>query len=163
MITASSISSEQSYLSRALGFNPEIEIDYQAVPVDKGDTFLLATDGAYEYASARFMAEAIHGSATIWTGLPASIVAEAYRRGSQDNLTVQIVRIDELPDSEADEIFGQRVANFRFLRCWMRGWCSTDIGSSANCMPAAEATSIWRPTSRAMQLVVLENSVDRLA
>ena len=65
------ISSQQNYLSRALGFNPEIEIDYQSLQVDKGDTFFLATDGAYEYASARFIADAIHANATIWTRLPA--------------------------------------------------------------------------------------------
>ena len=34
------------------------------------------------------------------------IVEEAYRHGSPDNLTVQIVRIDELPDSDASDVFG---------------------------------------------------------
>src|SRR3954462_9721025 len=54
------ISSEQSYLGRALGVNPEIEIDYQAFQVEKGDIFLLATDGAYEHAGTRFIATTIH-------------------------------------------------------------------------------------------------------
>jgi len=100
------ISSQQNYLSRALGFNPEIEIDYQSLQIDKGDIFFLATDGAYEYANARFIADAIHGSANDLDGAASAIVAEAYRRGSQDNLTVQIVRIDEVPDSRADDVFG---------------------------------------------------------
>src|ERR1700716_1188877 len=39
------VSAEQSYLSRALGINPQIEIDYQALQLEKGDVFLLATDG----------------------------------------------------------------------------------------------------------------------
>jgi serine/threonine protein phosphatase PrpC/predicted Ser/Thr protein kinase len=100
------ISSQQNYLSRALGFNPEIEIDYQSFQVDKGDTFFLATDGAYEYASARFIADAIRESANNLDGAARAIVAEAYQRGSQDNLTVQVVRIDEVPDSPADDVFG---------------------------------------------------------
>jgi serine/threonine protein phosphatase PrpC len=100
------ISSQQNYLSRALGFNLEIEIDYQSFQVDKGDTFVLATDGAYEYASARFITNTIHESANDLDRAAGAIVAEAYRRGSQDNLTVQIVRIDELPDSRADDVFG---------------------------------------------------------
>src|SRR3954462_13390387 len=101
-----SISSQQNYLSRALGFNPEIEIDYQSLPIDRGDIFLLATDGAYEYASARFIADAIQGSADDLDRAAGAIVAEAHRRGSQDNLTVQIVRIDELADRRADDVFG---------------------------------------------------------
>ena len=100
------ISSQQNYLSRALGFNQEIEIDYQSFQVDEGDTFFLATDGAYEYASSRFVADAIHGNAHNLDKAAGTIVAEAYRRGSQDNLTVQIVRIDELPNSRVDDVFG---------------------------------------------------------
>ena len=104
------ISSQQNYLSRALGINPDIEIDYQSLQIDRGDIFLLATDGAYEYASARFIAEAIHGSANELDRAAAAIVAEASRRGSQDNLTVQIVRIDDVPDSRADDVFANVTA-----------------------------------------------------
>src|SRR4051812_44044116 len=100
------VSSEQSYLGRALGVNPEIEIDYQAFAVEKGDTFLLATDGAYEHVSTRFIAKAIHDSPEDLDKAAKTIVDEAFRNGSQDNLTVQIVRLDEVPDSEASEAFG---------------------------------------------------------
>ena len=100
------ISSQQNYLSRALGFNPEIEIDYRSLQIHKGDIFFLATDGAYEYASARFITDTIRESVNDLDGAAGAIVAEAYRRGSQDNLTVQIVRIDGLPDSRADDVFG---------------------------------------------------------
>src|SRR3954464_12000650 len=84
------ISSQQNYLSRALGFNPDIEIDYQSLPIDEGDVFLLATDGAYEYASARFVSDAVRSCANDLDEAAGAIVAEAHRRGSQDNLTVQI-------------------------------------------------------------------------
>ena len=50
------ISSEQNYLSRALGINPQIEIDYRALQIEKGDVFVLATDGVYEHVGARFVA-----------------------------------------------------------------------------------------------------------
>src|SRR3954449_11830306 len=83
------ISSQQNYLSRALGINADIEIDYQPLQIDKGDIFVLATDGAYEYASARFIADAIRANLSELDAAAAAIVAEALRRGSQDNLTVQ--------------------------------------------------------------------------
>ena len=44
---------------------------------------------------------------TISTRPPRPIVEQAYRAGSKDNLTVQIVRVDELPESAASEVFGQ--------------------------------------------------------
>jgi serine/threonine protein phosphatase PrpC len=100
------ISSEQNYLGRALGISPQIEIDYQAIPLEQGDIFLLATDGAYEHFSNRFVAAAINGGLNDPDGTAKTIVEEAYRLGSQDTLTVQIIRIDQLPDRQAGEVFG---------------------------------------------------------
>jgi serine/threonine protein phosphatase PrpC len=99
------ISQDQSHLSRALGVNPQIEIDYHALPVDAGDIFLFATDGVYEFASAKFIAETIRGNANDLDAAAKIIVGEAYRQGSDDNLTVQIVRVDELADLDAEEVF----------------------------------------------------------
>ncbi len=100
------ISSAQSYLGRALGINSQIEIDYRTLKVEKGDLFLLATDGVYEHVNGRFVAETV-GSAGELDSAARSIVEEAKRQGSPDNLTVQIVRIDELPDSDGSEIVRQ--------------------------------------------------------
>jgi len=101
------VSSEQSYLGRALGVNPQIEIDYQMLQVDKGDVFLLATDGVYEHVSARSIAKAVNDNAEDLDKAARMIVYEAYQQGSPDNLTVQIVRIEDLPEGEASEVFGQ--------------------------------------------------------
>jgi serine/threonine protein kinase/serine/threonine protein phosphatase PrpC len=101
------VSSEQSYLGRALGVNPQIEIDYQPLPIEKGDVFLLATDGVYEHVGGRFIVDTINGSANELNGAARTIVDEAKRQGSPDNLTVQIVRIDDLPDGEESEVARQ--------------------------------------------------------
>jgi serine/threonine protein phosphatase PrpC len=100
------VSSEQSYLSRAMGANPQIEIDYQALSVEPGDVFLLATDGVHEHAGSRFIATAIGDGAGDLDAAARAIVQEAYDRGSADNLTVQIVRIDEVPDGQASDLVG---------------------------------------------------------
>ena len=98
------ISSEESYLGRALGANPQVEIDYRVVPLDIGDIFVLATDGVYEHCDASFVAGVLDQD----LDTAAKAIAEhAYNRGSKDNLTVQIVRIDDLPHGDADEILGQ--------------------------------------------------------
>jgi serine/threonine protein phosphatase PrpC/ribosomal protein L39E len=100
------VSSEQNYLSRALGINPQIEIDYRAMQVEKGDLFVLATDGVYEHAGGRFISTAINENPQDLDRAANLIVDHAFQRGSPDNLTVQIVRIDQLPDGEASELFG---------------------------------------------------------
>lgn len=101
------ISSEQSYLSRALGVNPQIEIDYQMLRVEKGDVFVLATDGVYEHVGARAIAKTINDNADDLDQAARTIVEHAYQGNSPDNLTIQIVRVDEVPRGESSELFGQ--------------------------------------------------------
>ena len=99
------VSSEQSYLGRAMGMNPEIEIDYQTFQVEMGDLFILATDGVYEYIDERFIVKTVKDHLEDLDGAAGKIVREALQRGSDDNLTIQIVRIDEVPEREASEVF----------------------------------------------------------
>jgi serine/threonine protein phosphatase PrpC/ribosomal protein L39E/predicted Ser/Thr protein kinase len=101
------VSSEQSYLGRALGVNQQVEIDYRTVPLEKGDVFVLATDGVYEHINPHFVAESINRGGDDLDGVARAIGEEAYRQGSLDNLTVQIVRVDALPDAEASDVVGQ--------------------------------------------------------
>jgi serine/threonine protein phosphatase PrpC len=100
------ISSQESYLSRAMGVNPQIEIDYQSLPIAKGDVFLLTTDGVHEHVGPRFIAKAIADRPTDLDGAAQAIVAEAFKQGSTDNLTVQLVRVDDVPDANASEVIG---------------------------------------------------------
>src|SRR5262249_51798844 len=62
------------------------------------DVFVLATDGVYEHVDGRFVAAAIRDAPGALDVAARAIVAEAYRRGSADNLTVQIVAVEDLPD-----------------------------------------------------------------
>ena len=104
-----SLSVEQSFLSRALGANPQVEIDYQTLPLAKGDVFVLATDGVYEHVGRRFVADTLAAQSDALGEAARLIAAEAHARGSADNLTVQIVRIDELPSGDASEALGRQV------------------------------------------------------
>ncbi len=101
------VSSQQSYLGRALGVNPQIEIDYQMLKVEQGDVFVLVTDGIYEHLNARQIAKAVNDGAADLDAAAKTIVEQAFGAGSQDNLTVQIVRVDALPESAASEVFGR--------------------------------------------------------
>ena len=100
------VSSEQTYLGRALGINAHVEIDYQPVELAAGDVLVLATDGVYEHIEPRAVVQAIAEAADL-DHAARQIVETAYARGSPDNLTVQIVRVDALPDGEAAELVAQ--------------------------------------------------------
>ena len=101
------ISQDKSYLSRALGMNPQLEIDYETLQVKRGDIFLFVTDGVYEYASSHFITNAINEHSNDLNTAAKVIVDEAYEQGSTDNLTTQVVRVDELPSQDASEIYQQ--------------------------------------------------------
>lgn len=99
------ISQDKSYLSRALGMDSQLEIDHKALPVAKGDIFLLATDGVYEFAGSEFIVDAISKAGEDLDATAKVIVDQAYLQGSADNLTVQIVRVENLPKQSANELY----------------------------------------------------------
>lgn len=100
------VSAEQSYLSRALGANPHLEIDHLSLRLEQGDIFLLTTDGLHDALDAATVAEALdrHGDLDQAARF---ILERALERGSDDNLTIQIVRIDALPTGDAAEMLGR--------------------------------------------------------
>ena len=79
------------------GANAQVEIDYQALDLAPGDLFLLATDGVYEHVSAGAITQALAQHAGDVDAAARAIVEQAVANDSPDNLTVQIVVVDELP------------------------------------------------------------------
>ena len=100
------VSPERSYLSRALGVEGRIEIDYRSVALEAGDLFMLATDGVYEHVTGADVHAALHGASDL-DQAARRLVARALENGSTDNLTVQIVRIESLQARAASELLRQ--------------------------------------------------------
>jgi serine/threonine protein kinase len=72
--------------------------------VEKGDVFVLMTDGVYEFVKASDIAGIVSNNSDDLDKAVKAIVALAFAQGSTDNLTTQIIRIDELPTQEAQEL-----------------------------------------------------------
>ncbi len=104
------VSREQSHLSRALGMRERLEIDYQAHAIDIGDTFALATDGVYEFVPESFVLETLRDYHDDLDQAAQRIAMEALRQGSTDNLTIQVVRVEQLPESGLSELQQQATA-----------------------------------------------------
>lgn len=98
------VSRQEQYLSRVLGADQVIEVDYRATDLRVGDTFILSSDGIHDHIETTAIIQALHDNDIPLEQIARSITSTALENGSDDNLTVQIVRIDELPEagSEAD-------------------------------------------------------------
>lgn len=90
-----------SYLGRALGAAPHVEIDHLCTEAEPGALYLLATDGAYERLDAAAVHAALAAHADDFDGAAAALVRTARERGSTDDATVQLLRIDALPTHDA--------------------------------------------------------------
>ncbi|NDW06261.1 bifunctional protein-serine/threonine kinase/phosphatase [Jiella pacifica] len=97
------LSSSESYLSKALGMAPNVEIDYRALPLRQNDVFLLTTDGVHEHLPPTELAALVLAAGADLGSAAKAIAAKALASGSRDNLTVQILRVDRLPQAEASE------------------------------------------------------------
>lgn len=84
-----------------------IIIDYQSLPIEVDDTFILTTDGIYEFVNEKFIVDVIKEHKDNLNDAAKYILDKAYVNGSHDNLTIQIVRIDKLPLQNVDEVFQQ--------------------------------------------------------
>lgn len=101
------VSRGESYLSRAMGIDNLLDIDYRTVTIQQGDIFLMTTDGVHDYLSSAQIKSLLSGDAPTIDHLAKTIVEASLQAKSHDNVTVQIVRIDEIPSQDANEIFSQ--------------------------------------------------------
>ncbi|WP_299598596.1 bifunctional protein-serine/threonine kinase/phosphatase [uncultured Microbulbifer sp.] len=94
---------QNSYLSRALGVEPQVDTDYRRLTLEAGDVFIFTTDGVHESLSQQALIQHLEQrDDTLPRSLESiakTLVAEALANGSNDNLTVQLVRIAALPES----------------------------------------------------------------
>lgn len=94
---------DESYLTRALGIAPALEIDYCSDTMAVGDLFILATDGVYEFINVPQMLALIEESHDL-NHAAERIIAQAMAAGSDDNLSIQLAQIEHLPSYQLSEI-----------------------------------------------------------
>lgn len=95
----------QEYLSRALGADRHLELDYSTHELQVGDLVLLSTDGVHGVLKRSELLALItrHGSGELEL-LARQMVETALNAGSDDNLTVLLMAVDALPHETLDEV-----------------------------------------------------------
>jgi serine/threonine protein phosphatase PrpC len=95
------------FLSRAMGIDLRLDIDYLRRTLEPNDTFLFTTDGVHEFIVDREMARVIGENALNLDKAAEIIGRTALANGSPDNVTVQILRVESLPTQVGEEIYEQ--------------------------------------------------------
>jgi serine/threonine protein kinase len=98
------VSSAEIYLARALGADRNIDVEYGIVPIQPGDVFVLSTDGVHDHLPSGEAARIILANADDLDRAAQLMAERGAELGSADDLTVQIVRIEALPDGSACEL-----------------------------------------------------------
>ncbi|MCK6433777.1 MAG: bifunctional protein-serine/threonine kinase/phosphatase [Burkholderiaceae bacterium] len=91
----------ETYLGRALGIAAHVEIDYDCWPTAPGETYLLATDGAWEHLDAAAVQACLHRHGNDLQACARAMVMHALAQGGDDNATVQLARVMALPEAPA--------------------------------------------------------------
>ena len=92
-------------LARAMGGEPEVHYDYRKLPMQRGDIFLLSSDGVHDFLDDDQL-KTIALSAEPEPAA-AAVVNAALDGGSNDTLTCQILRIEQLPNQDENAYYQQ--------------------------------------------------------
>lgn len=80
---------DRNVITRAVGVNPEVDVDVDIIPINEGETILICSDGLYEYVSEKEMFDMIKNPDE---DEPAKKLLEmANKAGGKDNITVVTV------------------------------------------------------------------------
>lgn len=86
-------SQQQNVLLRALGREPEVDVELNEMPVADGDRLLLCTDGLTRTVSVERMADILTSFRGDPQGACDRLIAEANANGGPDNVTVVVVDV----------------------------------------------------------------------
>jgi len=100
------LSEDKNYLSRAMGIEPHLEVDYKNIALEPGDLFLLTTDGVHDFLDGKALKHLLTQTDDL-NDISASLIKTAIANGSDDNATCQLVRIESLPRLKEDEVLRQ--------------------------------------------------------
>lgn len=93
-----------SFLTRALGMDSHLDVDFQRQELELNDIFLLSTDGLHEWLSRTEIETALKQQQYDLEQVTQQLVTQAKNNGSNDNISCLVVKIEQLPDVDVDEI-----------------------------------------------------------
>lgn len=100
-------STNQGVLNRALGASTHIDIDVIDSSVEQDDIFFLSCDGIHEFIKPQTVKDIIAANDDLKIAAE-QIVETASKNGSHDNLTCLLIKIEDVPNQEFDQLLFDR-------------------------------------------------------
>ncbi len=102
-------SNEKNYLNRAMGIDLHLDIDYQKLTLEKDDIFILSTDGIHDFISqnefSRHLQHIKHSDSNQQLEQCCHDISQlAMSNKCDDNLSIQVLKINNLPLAAEEEI-----------------------------------------------------------
>lgn len=101
------VSADKSYLGRAMGIDIQPQIDHRRVSLEPGDIFILTTDGIHDFITDRNILSTIQSLHKDLRKAAEVLARQALANGSTDNVTCQVLRVEQLPSQDASEVYRQ--------------------------------------------------------
>ncbi|HEY9135058.1 MAG TPA: protein kinase [Pseudomonadales bacterium] len=99
------INKNTRYLSRAMGMDVRMDIDYSALDVEEGDVFLLSTDGIHDFVDRDFINKQIVDFRQGGKDAGRLLIEQAKAGGSEDNLSCQILMFETLQSGSVEDAY----------------------------------------------------------
>jgi protein phosphatase len=135
---------QRSVITRALGTDPEVDVDTFTVPAEPGDVFLLCSDGLTSMVADDDILEQVEGAKSLEHAVK-GLVKAANRAGGEDNVTVVLFGLTD--EEETAVLSGDGRGSEVDLEDTLSGLEATAVQTVPTARPReeSEATAAERP------------------
>ena len=112
------INAKQSYLARAMGLDVKLDVDCHTLETERGDIYFLSTDGIHDFISKKELSDLLsklkpESQEDCFEKACDEIINLALNNDSGDNLSCQILRVDNIPEQSINEV-GRQLSELPF-------------------------------------------------
>jgi PPM family protein phosphatase len=94
---------QRSVITRAVGTDPDVDVDRFTIEAEEGDVFLICSDGLSDMVEDEEILELVHGNREDLDQAVRALVAAANRGGGEDNITAIAFRISAEAGSSLED------------------------------------------------------------
>ncbi len=102
----------KSYLTRALGMDNNLHVDYGKIELTEGDIFFLSSDGIHEFIDKQTLVSELTSTNSQQTKAE-SLLNMALSKGSDDNLSCIVAQVEQLSKQSLDD-FNNKLTRLPF-------------------------------------------------